>query len=121
MSEGTPDADVPDVSVDDIRCCCPVDGVLELVSGKYAIQVICLVGAVQPARYAEIEEALEDVSSSTLSNRLEELTEAGLLHRESYDEIPPRVEYRMTGDGEELCRLLQPLVEWANEREGSAL
>ena len=98
----------------DLECYCRHDDVLDLLAGKYAIQVICLVGAIEPARYAEIEDRLTDVSSSTLSARLEELTEAGILHRERYAEIPPRVEYSVTEAGEDLCELLVPVFEWAD-------
>ena len=60
------------------------------------MQVICVVGALQPVRYGEIEAAFGDVSSSTLSTRLRELTDADLLEREQHDTIPPRVEYALT-------------------------
>lgn len=115
MPESTPAID--GLSVDDVQCYCQLDGVMELLSRKYAIQIICLVGALQPVRYAEIETTLDDVSSSTLSTRLTELTDAGLLHRDRYAEIPPRVEYRITEDSVELCELLDPLLRWAEERD----
>lgn len=110
-------ADTLNTSVADVQCYCTLDGVIELISRKYAIQVICLVGVLEPARYADIEHALGSVSSSTLSNRLDELTEAGILDRERFAEIPPRVEYRMTERGRDLCELLDPLVRWANNQE----
>jgi DNA-binding HxlR family transcriptional regulator len=100
----------------DGTCYCPLGGVMDLLSRKYAMQVICVVGALGPIRYGEIEDAFGDVSSSTLSTRLEDLVEAGYLSRERYAEIPPRVEYDLTDDGEELCRRLEPLLKWA-ERE----
>ena len=90
---------------------------MDLLSRKYAIQVICVTGACQPVRYGEIAEIFEDVSSSTLSTRLDELTDAGLLDRQQYDEIPPRVEYELTADGEELCDLLEPILEWVEARD----
>ncbi|RDI73144.1 transcriptional regulator [Halopelagius longus] len=92
---------------------------MDLLSRRYAMQVVCVVGAVGPARYGEIESAFGDVSSSTLSTRLDELVEAGLLAREQYAEIPPRVEYELTSEGEELCSRLDPLLRWVREREGS--
>lgn len=98
---------------DDGACYCPVGGVMDLLSRKYAIQVICIVGHHESARYADIEAEFGTVSSSTLSTRLSELTAAGLLAREQYDEIPPRVEYRLTAEGRDLCTLLEPLVRWA--------
>ncbi|WP_185977108.1 winged helix-turn-helix transcriptional regulator [Haloglomus irregulare] len=101
------------------RCYCPLGGVIDLLGRRYAIQVVCVVGALEPVRYGEIETAFGEVSSSTLSTRLTELTGAGLLAREQYDEIPPRVEYRLTDDGTELAARLEPLLEWVRERDGT--
>ncbi|MFB6220555.1 MAG: winged helix-turn-helix transcriptional regulator [Halolamina sp.] len=96
-------------------CYCPLDGVVALLSRKYAIQVVCVVGAFDGARYGEIEAAFGDVSSSTLSSRLTELADAGLLDREQYDTIPPKVEYSLTADGEALCERLKPVLDWAEQ------
>ncbi|WP_049894682.1 winged helix-turn-helix transcriptional regulator [Halogranum rubrum] len=90
---------------------------MDLLSRRYAMQVICVVGALEPARYGEIEETFGEVSSSTLSTRLDDLVEAGLLSREQYNEIPPRVEYELTEKGEELRERLDPLLEWAEEQD----
>lgn len=98
------------------ECLCPLGGMMELLSRKYAIQVVCIVGALGPVRYGDIEATFGEVSSSTLSARLEELTEAGLLVRERYAEIPPRVEYGLTAEGEELRGLLEPLLQWVEAR-----
>ena len=92
---------------------------MDLLSRRYAMQVICVVGALGPARYGEIEGAFGEVSSSTLSARLEELVDAGFLAREQYAEIPPRVEYELTDSGERLCRRLEPLLEWAESRDAA--
>ena len=100
----------------DVTCYCPVGGVMELLSCRYAMQVVCVVGAIGPARYSEIEGAFGDVSSSTLSTRLDELVDTGYLSRERYAEIPPRVEYELTASGKELCRRLEPLLAWATEQ-----
>jgi DNA-binding HxlR family transcriptional regulator len=115
-SNGT-DVTTDDAGTDGARCLCPLGGVLDLLASRYAIQVVCVVGALGPVRYGEIESAFGDVSSSTLSTRLSELTDAGLLDRERYAEIPPRVEYELTDDGAALYDRLVPLVEWAAERD----
>lgn len=116
MSENEP-AGEAEAKPSSRECLCPVGGVMDLLSRKYAIQVICAVGLLRPVRYSEIEAAFDEVSSSTLSTRLEELTEAGLLEREQYDTIPPRVEYDLTGEGEQLRELLEPLVRWAEDHQ----
>lgn len=96
-------------------CLCPVSDVLDLLSRKYAIQLVCAVGVLGPVRYVDLADQLGDVSSSTLSTRLEELVDADILAREQYDEIPPRVEYDLTKDGAELAERLEPVVEWAQD------
>lgn len=117
MNESTePEAETVE-STDDIQCYCRLDGVIDLLSRTAAMQVICVVGALGPVRYGEIEGAFGDVSSSTLSARLSELTDAGFLVREQYGEIPPRVEYDLTPAGEELRDHLRPLLEWAEDGE----
>jgi DNA-binding HxlR family transcriptional regulator len=108
-----------DSTGDTPTCYCPVGGVMELLSRRYAMQLICVVGAIEPVRYNEIEDTFGDVSSSTLSSRLEELAEAGYLSREQYAEIPPRVEYELTETGEQLCHRLEPLLEWVEDQEAS--
>ncbi len=117
MPEPAEDRLEPTDSPCEIDCYCRLDGLMELLSRRYAMQLICVVGAIGPARYGEIEDAFDDVSSSTLSSRLDDLVDAGYLDREQYAEIPPRVEYDLTDDGDELCRRLRPLLEWAADRE----
>ena len=103
---------------DSPACYCPLEGTLETLSAKYAMQVVCAVGAFGTARFSDLEGAIPGASTSTLSARLEDLADAGLVAREQYDEIPPRVEYSLTGDGRALCERLVPLLEWADERDG---
>ncbi|ELY99945.1 HxlR family transcriptional regulator [Natrialba aegyptia DSM 13077] len=67
-----------------------------------------------PWRFNELREVL-DVSQNTLSARLSELLEANLLTRQSYDEIPPRVEYRATEKLTDLRPMFQHLSEWAEQ------
>lgn len=115
--EGTDTTKPEDIAQD---CLCPLGGVMDLLSGRYAMQIVCAVGAVGPARYGEIEDIFEEVSSSTLSTRLDEFVEAGILTREQYAEIPPRVEYELTEMGEELSHRLEPLLRWAETLDDEA-
>lgn len=67
-----------------------------------------------PLRFGEIEEDL-DIAPNTLSTRLSELTETGLLERNAYNEIPPRVEYSPTEKGQALFPVFAHLYRWAVE------
>lgn len=110
--------DVPSPSADgeSPRCYCPLTGVVEVLARKYAMQLVCVVGAYGTARFGVLEAHLPTASTSTLSARLDELAEAGLVEREQYNEIPPRVEYSLSEEGEELRDRLEPVLEWASER-----
>jgi DNA-binding HxlR family transcriptional regulator len=112
----TEDVDLPGPE-DSPACFCPLEGTLATLSAKYAMQVVCAVGAFGEARFSDLEAAIPDASTSTLSARLDDLEDAGLVTREQYDEIPPRVEYALTDDGRALCERLVPLLEWAAERD----
>lgn len=98
-----------------MTCYCPIDGVIDTIGKRYAMQIVAVLGASGPTRYSELETILGVTSSSTLADRLEELAADGLLERRSFDEVPPRVEYSLTPRGRELEERLQPLLEWASE------
>ena len=55
---------------------------------------------------------LKGISSKTLAVRLKELEKAGILDRQSFNEIPPRVEYRLTAKGQELVESVINLLQW---------
>lgn len=69
-----------------------------------------------PLRFSAIETAL-GLSPNTLSERLKELTAAGLLTRTAYNEIPPRVEYAATDRAEALFPVFGHLADWARSHE----
>jgi DNA-binding HxlR family transcriptional regulator len=114
MADSTP-RDAPTCDVDG-TCYCPLTGIIETLSRKYAMQLISIVGAHETMRFAEIETHLPEASTSTISKRLREFADAGLVTRTQYDEIPPRVEYELTSDGQKVRERLEPLLEWATER-----
>lgn len=69
-----------------------------------------------PLRFSDLEDVI-NISPNTLSNRLKEFTEAGLLTRHSYDEIPPRVEYEMTAKSRDLKPIFSHLSAWVDRHE----
>jgi len=98
----------------DGTCYCPLTGVIDTLGRKYAMQLVSIIGAHESLRFAEIEDYLSSASTSTISKRLDEFEDAGLISRTQYDEIPPRVEYSLTEDGDEVRTRLEPLLEWAS-------
>ena len=65
-----------------------------------------------PVRYIKFRNTLKGISSKTLAARLKELESDGILERQSYNEVPPRVEYRLTSKGQELIESIIGLLQW---------
>ena len=85
---------------------CPVCRTAEIVCGKWTLLVIRDL-AEGRSRFCELERSLQGISPRTLSLRLRALEEEGILKRQTYPEVPPRVEYALTEKG----RALVPLIE----------
>lgn len=97
-------------------CLCPLGGIMDIISKRWALQIISVIGNHKKLRYNEIMEKLGSISPKSLSDRLKELEEAGLIKRKAYAEIPPRVEYSLMKDGEELRKAMIPLMKWVHSR-----
>lgn len=92
-------------------CYCRLTDLMQVVGRKYALSLIALMGNHDRLRFSEIKERLKGISSSTLSTRLAELEQLGLVSRQMYPEVPPRVEYTLTDEGEALRRMLKPFLD----------
>ena len=81
--------------------------------------LIPLCCSTDPVRYLTFRKSMKGFSSKTLTIRLKELEKSGILNRQSFNEIPPRVEYRLTPKGQELTEsiinLLQWMRKWSNQ------
>src|SRR5574340_156108 len=69
----------------------------------------------KPVRYKQFRQAMKGISSRTLSIRLKKKEKSGVLDRLSYNEIPPRVEYKLTSKGQELVESMIDLLQWRSE------
>ena len=85
---------------------CPVCRTAEIVCGKWTLLVISDL-AEGRSRFCELERSLHGISPRTLSLRLRALEEEGIVERQTFPEVPPRVEYALTVKG----RALVPLIE----------
>jgi DNA-binding HxlR family transcriptional regulator len=99
---------------DDI-CLCPLQGIIDIISKKWALLIIATIGNHHKLRYNELRKKLGEISPKTLADRLKELEGEGLIKREAFAEIPPRVEYSLTNRGEELRIAMMPLMKWASQ------
>lgn len=87
---------------------CPVCKTAEIVSGKWTLLVIRDLSG-ESRRFCELERSLTGISPRTLSLRLRALEDHGIIDRNTYPEVPPRVEYRLTEKGEALVPLIEAM------------
>jgi DNA-binding HxlR family transcriptional regulator len=97
-------------------CFCPLEGVIDVISKKWALLIVNVIGNKGRLRFNDLIEELGGISPKTLSDTLKQLQAEGLISRESFAEIPPRVEYSLTKDGAELRKSIIPLLRWAATR-----
>ena len=95
----------------DIRC--PLEYGLEIFGGKWKSRIICVLADMEVLRYQQLRQALGNITDAVLSSALKELLQAQIVLRRSYDEVPPRVEYRLTEKGRSVVPILQSICQWA--------
>jgi DNA-binding HxlR family transcriptional regulator len=106
-------------SKNEVVCYCPLEGIIDVISKKWALLIINAIGNYGSLRFNRLIEELNGISPKTLADTLKQLQTEGLLKRESFAEIPPRVEYSLTDDGRGLREAIVPLLKWAATRQGS--
>ena len=92
---------------------CPLEYGLDLFGGKWKSRVICVLSEKAPLRYSALRSEMVNITDAVLAATLQELTAKGIVHRTSYDEIPPRVEYSLTEKGESILPILQSICRWS--------
>lgn len=95
---------------------CGIDAAMDVVSGKWKGLILWELEAHGVRRFAQLRRGLSGVSEKMLTQHLREMEQDGLVHREVYAEVPPRVEYSLTEHGRSLNAALGALGEWGLAR-----
>lgn len=85
---------------------------LELISGKWVVLLIVLLSEEEVVRFNEFRKSFPDITQKMLSQQLRKLEEYKIIEKEVYPEIPPKVEYRLTKQGNELIPILKHMQLW---------
>jgi DNA-binding HxlR family transcriptional regulator len=101
----------------DVVCFCPLEGVIDIISKKWALLIVNAIGYRGKLRFNDLMKELNGISPKTLSDTLKKLQDEALIKREAFAEIPPRVEYSLTHEGIELRQAVMPILKWAATRE----
>ncbi|EMB13307.1 winged helix-turn-helix transcriptional regulator [Rhodopirellula europaea] len=91
---------------------CPVEATLELIGGKWKGIVLYYLMVDGRLRFSALKRKVGCVTQRMLTKQLRELEDSGLVNRIVYAEVPPRVEYELTEEGESLTPVLLTLKKW---------
>jgi DNA-binding HxlR family transcriptional regulator len=94
---------------------CIIDNTIHLLSKKWTLLIIKELCEKKKLRYNELRSNLSGISPKTLTERLRELENEGLVKREVFAEVPTRVEYSLTEKGLEMAASLKSIISWAKK------
>jgi DNA-binding HxlR family transcriptional regulator len=96
---------------------CPVRNVLDRIGDKWSMLVILVLEEGETLRFGEIHKVIGTISQKMLTVTLKSLEADGLVSRQVYAQIPPKVEYELTERGKSLLPHLHGLLGWAKEHQ----
>lgn len=98
-------------------CFCPIRDLLGQIGDKWSVLTLLELHKTEVMRFNELSKAIPDVSQKMLTVTLRALESHRLVTRTIYPEVPPRVEYRLTGVGKSLMPHIEALIGWALEHK----
>lgn len=90
----------------------PFGYTISVIGGKWKMVILYLLAENEQVRFNELKRQIGAITYKTLSSQLKELEADGLVRREEYPQIPPKVEYSLTNKAETLLPILEALCEW---------
>ena len=94
---------------------CPIRNVIDKFGDKWSLLVLYQLHDKDTLRFNELHREMADCSQKMLSQTLKRLEQIGLISRQVYPEVPPRVEYSLTVRGQSLMPHVSALIGWALE------
>ncbi|TDF87891.1 winged helix-turn-helix transcriptional regulator [Paenibacillus piri] len=95
---------------------CEKELTLSIIGGKWKLIILWYLGKEGPHRFSQLQRLLPKITHKMLTSQLKELMDDGIIHREVFPEVPPRVEYSMTELGVTLLPVLEIMYEWGKKR-----
>jgi DNA-binding HxlR family transcriptional regulator len=96
-----------------------IEQALKLIDGRWKLLILFHLFGGRVLRFSDLERAIDGISQKMLAQQLRRMEADGIVERTVHNQVPPKVEYRLTAWGQALCPALDALLEWG-ERQPSA-
>ena len=96
---------------------CPLEATLHAISGKWAVFILWHL-LHRDRRYGELKRMIPNVTEKMLIQSLREMTDEGIIQREVYSQVPPKVVYSLTAKGLTLKPVLESMCQWGKTHSG---
>jgi len=106
---------MPNIRMNKVHCqnyTSEIEITIELLSGKWIVLLLTHLGEEKVVRFNEFRKVFPDITQKMLSQQLKKLEEHKIVEKKTYPEIPPKVEYRLSEEGEKLLPLLKQMQLW---------
>ena len=94
--------------------CCPVVNTLDIIGGKWKVLILYYLNS-ETRRFNELQRLLAGITQRMLTLQLRELENDGIVHREVYPQVPPKVEYSLTKFGRTLMPVIEAMHRWGEQ------
>ena len=111
MDTSSPIVNQPSALEPKVGC---IASAMEIIGNKWTALILRDL-AHGPKRFSELEKSVGAINPRTLSQRLDDLEQHGIVTKKSYAEVPPRIEYALTAKGEDLVPVLKAMSAWGNK------
>lgn len=97
-----------------------IDDAFRILEGRWKMTILFHLFDKGTLRFSELERHIPGISQKMLIQQLRDLENNGIVERTSYPVVPPKVDYRLTEIGQDLCPVLDAILEWAERRAPNA-
>ncbi|MCX4189012.1 winged helix-turn-helix transcriptional regulator [Methylophaga sp. OBS3] len=94
-----------------------VEEALKILEGKWKLLILFHLFGGKILRFSELEASIPNITQKMLSQQLRQLEKDGVVIRRVYEQVPPKVEYRLSDWGQSLCPVLDAMLKWADNKE----
>ena len=93
----------------------PLEYILDLFSGKWKSRILSVLANADNLRYGEIKSRIDNITDAVLAASLKKLISSQMIVRQSYDEIPPKVEYSLSEKGRSIIPIFEMISKWGEK------